>query len=46
MFEPPEKGERVTLNPNFSTTLSLLFSDQTLGRQVAIAGLGERACRA
>ena len=28
MFEPPEKGERATLNPNLSTRLNLLFSDQ------------------
>jgi hypothetical protein len=28
MFEPPEKGERVTRNPNLSTRLNLLFSDQ------------------
>ena len=33
MFEPPEKGERATLNPNLSTRL-LLFSDQALGRRV------------
>ena len=32
MFEPPEKGERATLNPNLSTRLNLLFSDQALGR--------------
>ena len=25
MFEPPEKGERATLNPNLSTRLNLLF---------------------
>jgi hypothetical protein len=30
MFEPPEKGERATLNPNLSTRLNLLFSDQAL----------------
>jgi hypothetical protein len=34
MFEPPEKGERATLNPNLSTRLNLLFSDQALGRRV------------
>jgi hypothetical protein len=34
MFEPPEKGERATVNPNLSTTLNLLFSDQALGRRV------------
>lgn len=28
MVEPPEKGERATLNPNLLTTLNLLFSDQ------------------
>jgi hypothetical protein len=33
MFEPPEKGERATLNPNLSTRLNLLFSDQALGRR-------------
>src|SRR5450631_1522321 len=33
MFEPPEKGERATLNPNLSTR-PLLFSDQALGRRV------------
>jgi hypothetical protein len=36
MFEPPEKGERATLNPNLSTRLNLLFSDQALGRGLAI----------
>jgi hypothetical protein len=34
MFEPPETGERATLNPNLSTRLILLFSDQALGRRV------------
>lgn len=34
MFEPPEKGERATLNSNLSTRLNLLFSDQALGRRV------------
>jgi len=34
MFESPEKGERATLNPNLSTRLNLLFSDQALGRRV------------
>src|SRR5437762_2699041 len=34
MVEPPEKGERATLNPNLSTKLNLLFSDQALGRRV------------
>src|SRR5712672_2078930 len=34
MFEPPEKGERATLNPNLSTRLNLLFFDQSLGRRV------------
>jgi hypothetical protein len=34
MFEPPGKGERATLNPNLSTRLNLLFSDQVLGRRV------------
>ena len=34
MFEPPEKGERTTLDPNLSTRLNLLFSDQALGRRV------------
>ena len=34
MFEPPEKGERATLNPNLSMRLNLLFSDQALGRRV------------
>src|SRR5450631_1582223 len=34
MFEPPEKGERATPNPNLSTRLNLLFSDQALGRRV------------
>jgi hypothetical protein len=46
MFEPPEKGERATLNPNLSTRLNLLFSDQALGLGLAIAGRGGRACRA
>jgi hypothetical protein len=30
MFEPPEKGERATLNSNLSTRLIPLFSDQAL----------------
>jgi hypothetical protein len=34
MFEPPAKGEPATLNPNLSTRLNLLFSDQALGRRV------------
>ena len=34
MFEPPEKGKRAALNPNLSTRLNLLFSDQALGRRV------------
>jgi hypothetical protein len=34
MFEPPEKGERATLNSNLSTRLNLLFSDQALGRRI------------
>jgi len=34
MFQPPEKGERATLNPNLSTRLNLLFSDQAFGRRV------------
>jgi hypothetical protein len=34
MSEPPEKAERATLNPNLSTRLNLLFSDQALGRRV------------
>src|SRR5256886_17391432 len=34
MFEPPEKGGRATLNPNLSTRLNLLFSDQRLGQRV------------
>ena len=34
IFESPEKGERATVNPNLSTTLNLLFSDQALGRRV------------
>src|SRR5258708_32570407 len=32
MFQPPEKGERATLNPNLSTRLN--FSDQAFGRRV------------
>jgi hypothetical protein len=36
MFEPPEKGERATLNPNLSTRLKPTFSDQALGRRVGI----------
>jgi hypothetical protein len=31
MFEPPEKGERATLNPNLSTRLNLLFPIRLLG---------------
>src|SRR5467141_2442379 len=46
MFEPPEKGERATLNPNLSTRLNLLFSDQALGRRAGYCGRGGRACRA
>ena len=38
MFQPPEKGERATLNPNLSTKLNLLFSDQ--GRPWAAARRG------
>jgi len=39
MFEPPEKGERATLNPNLSTRLKpTFFSDQALGRRVGYAG--------
>src|SRR5882724_12195140 len=34
MVEPPEKGERATLNSNLSTRLNLLFSDQALARRV------------
>jgi hypothetical protein len=35
MVEPPEKGERVTLNPNLSTRLKpTFFSDRALGRRV------------
>ena len=34
MVEPPEKGERATLNANLSTRLNLLFSHQALGRRV------------
>jgi hypothetical protein len=33
MVEPPEKGERDTLNPNLSTRLNLPFSDQGLARR-------------
>src|ERR1700692_1494719 len=36
MVEPPGKGERAILNPNLSTRLNLLFSDQALGRAVNI----------
>ena len=48
MFEPPEKGERATLNPNLSTRLNLLFSDQALGRRVGYcwSRRGERRCLA
>jgi hypothetical protein len=38
MFEPPEKGERTTLNPNLSTRLNLLFLIRPLGGGLAIAG--------
>jgi hypothetical protein len=34
MVEPPEKGERATLNPNLSTRLKPTFFDQALGRRV------------
>jgi hypothetical protein len=40
MFEPPEKGERATLNPNLSTGLNLLFSDQALRRRVGYCWSG------
>ena len=44
MFEPPEKGERATLNPNLSTRLTLLFSDQALGAGwLLLVEEGERA---
>ena len=48
MFEPPEKGERATLNPNLSTRLNLLFSDQALGRRgwLLLVEEGERRCLA
>jgi len=32
MFEPPEKGERATLNPNLSSRLNLLFFDRARDR--------------
>ena len=41
MFEPPKKGERATLNPNLSTRLNLLFSDQALGRRVGYCSSSE-----
>ena len=34
MFEPPEKGERATLNPNLSTRLKPTFFRSALGRRV------------
>jgi hypothetical protein len=37
VVEPPEKGERATLNPNLSRKLNLFFSDQALGRRVGTA---------
>ncbi|MEH2568585.1 hypothetical protein V1289_008212 [Bradyrhizobium sp. AZCC 2289] len=46
MFEPPKKGEQATLNPNLSTRLNLLFSDQALGRRVGYcwsSELGQKA---
>ncbi len=44
LFEPPEKGERATLNPNLSTRLKpTFFSDHPLGSGLAIAGRGGRA---
>ena len=44
MFEPPEKGERATLNSNLSTRLNLLFSDQALGADgLLLVEEGERA---
>jgi hypothetical protein len=48
MFEPPEKGERATLNPNLSTRLNLLFSDQALGAAgwLLLVEEGERRCLA
>src|SRR6266480_6732426 len=46
MVEPPEKGERATLNPNLSTRLNLLFSIRPLDGGLAIAGRGgERRCK-
>ena len=45
MFEPPEKGERATLNPTLSTRLNLLFPIRPLGGGLAIAGLGWPSAR-
>ena len=47
MVEPPEKGERATLNPNLSTRLNLLFSIRPLGGGLALlVEEGERRCLA
>jgi hypothetical protein len=48
MFEPPEKGERATLNPNLSTRLNLPFSDQAIGAAgwLLLVEEGERAAGA
>jgi hypothetical protein len=44
MFEPPEKGERATLNPNLSTRLNLLFPIRPLGAGwLLLVEEGERA---
>ena len=41
MVEPPEKGERATLNPNLSTRLKpTFFRSGPLGGVLAIAGRG------
>lgn len=46
MFEPPEKGERAALNPNLSTRLNLLFSDQALGRVFSVMSeMGRYCCK-
>jgi hypothetical protein len=45
MVEPPEKGERATLNPNLSTRLNLLFSIRPLAAGwLLLVEEGERRC--
>jgi hypothetical protein len=48
MFEPPEKGERATLNPNLSTRLKPTFfrSSPWAAGPLLLVAEGERRCLA